>query len=230
MKSARPGMLAAVALGHVLITWAVWRGSPPEPQTVADASMVWVRLTPHRPPPSMNPKGPAQPTTTAPRSHRPAQALRSAVQIAAAATPQPLVQPLPDDGGHTPPAHAVMPAPEAVLLPAPALPMPALPPPPAAPKLQPAEHAHCPRAPHPAVLRDQGIEGDVRLRVQVSASGRPGDVQVLGGSGWRLFDEAAVANALRCVFVPAQRDGQAVDSWVEFAVRFALVDAAGAPP
>ncbi len=92
------------------------------------------------------------------------------------------------------------------------------------PLLQPAEHAHCPVAPHPPALRERGIEGRVVLRVHVDALGRAGQAQVVDGSGWRLFDAAALASALDCRFVPARRDGQPVDSWVEFTVRFALRD------
>lgn len=85
-----------------------------------------------------------------------------------------------------------------------------------------ADRRLCPPAPHPAALRERGIEGAVLLRVLVDAQGRPADVQVASGSGWRLFDEAALQQVRACRFVPATRGGQAVDSWVEFPVRFAL--------
>jgi periplasmic protein TonB len=81
---------------------------------------------------------------------------------------------------------------------------------------------HCPPAPHPAALRERGIEGAVLLRVRVDVHGRAADVRLLAGSGWRLLDEAAVRQARICRFTPATQDGQPVDSWVEFPVRFAL--------
>lgn len=85
-----------------------------------------------------------------------------------------------------------------------------------------ADRRLCPPAPHPAALRERGIEGAVLLRVLVDAQGRPADVQVANGSGWRLFDEAALQQVRACRFVPATQGGQAIDSWVEFPVRFAL--------
>jgi protein TonB len=72
------------------------------------------------------------------------------------------------------------------------------------------------------VLRERGIEGAVTLRIKVDVQGRPADVQLLAGSGWRLFDEAALQQARGCRFFPATRGGQAIDSWVEFPVRFTL--------
>lgn len=90
------------------------------------------------------------------------------------------------------------------------------------PPLQPARRAACEAAPHPRPLRERGIEGVVRLRVWVDELGRAGQVMLAGSSGWRLFDDAAMAQARRCPFHPAQRGSQPVGSWVEFPVRFAL--------
>ena len=85
-----------------------------------------------------------------------------------------------------------------------------------------ADRWQCPPAPHPAALRERGIEGAVMLRVKVDMQGRPADVQLLAGSGWRLFDEAALQQVRACRFIPARQGDQAIDSWVEFPVRFAL--------
>ena len=85
-----------------------------------------------------------------------------------------------------------------------------------------ADRQQCPPAPHPAVLRERGIEGAVLLRVKVDAQGRAAVVQLQAGSGWRLFDEAALQQVRACRFIPATQGGQAIDSWVEFPVRFAL--------
>jgi protein TonB len=93
---------------------------------------------------------------------------------------------------------------------------------PVAPQRVAADHSACVRAPHPAALRERGIEGRVQLRVQVGADGRARQVQLQGSSGWRLFDEAALAQARDCRFRPALDGDIAVESWVEFAVRFAL--------
>ena len=74
----------------------------------------------------------------------------------------------------------------------------------------------------PVALRERGIEGAVVLRVKVDAHGRPADVRVLAGRGWRLFDEAAMQQVRACRLIPATRGGQAIDRWVESPVRFAL--------
>lgn len=92
----------------------------------------------------------------------------------------------------------------------------------AAPALQSARRAACAPAPHPPLLRERGIEGVVRLRVWVDELGRAGQVLLAASSGWRLFDDAAVAQARRCPFHPALRGSEPVGSWVEFPVRFAL--------
>jgi protein TonB len=86
------------------------------------------------------------------------------------------------------------------------------------------DHAHCPPADYPLLLRDRGAQGTVWLRVRVEPDGRAGAVQLLKGSGWRLFDEAASRSVRACRFVPAQRGGERLSSWVEFPVRFALND------
>jgi periplasmic protein TonB len=52
--------------------------------------------------------------------------------------------------------------------------------------------------------------------------GRAAARQQLHVSGWRLFDEAALQQVRACRFFPATQGGQAIDSWVEFPVRFAL--------
>jgi protein TonB len=85
-----------------------------------------------------------------------------------------------------------------------------------------ADHQRCPPAGHPPALRERGIEGLVQLRVRVDSQGQPSQVQLLASSGWRLFDEAALAMARGCRFHPARQADHAVDSWVEFPVRFAL--------
>ena len=93
---------------------------------------------------------------------------------------------------------------------------------PSASRVARADHLLCPPPPHPALLRERGIEGAVTLRVKVDSQGRAADVQVLAGSGWRLFDDAALLRVRGCRFLPAMQGGQAIDSWVEFPVRFAL--------
>ncbi len=90
----------------------------------------------------------------------------------------------------------------------------------------PADHRLCSERQtarhYPAMLRERGIQGLVRLRVKVDADGRAAEVVVSGGSGWRLLDEAARRVAASCPYIPARRGDQRLVSWVEYPVRFAL--------
>ncbi len=85
-----------------------------------------------------------------------------------------------------------------------------------------ADHRHCAPAPYPPALRERGIEGAVTLQVRVDTQGNAADVRVMSGSGFRLFDEAALRQVRSCRFHPAMRGDAAHESWVEFPVRFAL--------
>lgn len=85
-----------------------------------------------------------------------------------------------------------------------------------------ATRADCPAADYPALLRDRGVEGLVRVRVQVGSRGEALAVQLAAGSGFRLLDEAALQQARACRYLPALQDGEAVASWVEFPSRFSL--------
>lgn len=119
------------------------------------------------------------------------------------------------------PAAALAAAPAAALPPRPVAAPAATAPAPALVQAQ-ARRDDCPPAPHPAVLRERGIEGEVRLLVRVGTDGRAAEVKLQQPSGWRLFDQAALAQAQACRFIPARRGAQSEESWVEFPVRFSL--------
>jgi protein TonB len=89
-----------------------------------------------------------------------------------------------------------------------------------------ADRRDCPTAGYPAPLRSRGIEGTVQLRVQVGRDGRAAAVQLVQGSGFRLLDQAAMAQARGCRFEPASLGSEPVESWVEFPVHFRLQVAA----
>lgn len=105
-------------------------------------------------------------------------------------------------------------------------PRPDLQPPQEQPAALPANHRQCSdqqTARHyPALLRERGVQGLVRLRVKVDENGRAAEVVVANGSGFRLLDEAARRVAESCPYVPARRGDQRLASWIEYAVRFAL--------
>jgi protein TonB len=220
-KARTPSLLAVLA-GHALLLWALLQLMAPMPQALAQgvAMVAWLSL--HSPaPPAM--AAALQRPVAAPR-RAPAVAVEQAAAQLPAATSGPAFAPM----AETTPVPAAPPAPLqlAVASPAPA-PTPA-PSTPAAPAPSPEpvitrpDHADCHAPPHPALLRERGVEGVVRLRVQVDSQGRAAAVQLQASSGWRLFDEAALAQVRGCRFQPARHNGVAVDSWVEFPMRFAL--------
>ena len=94
----------------------------------------------------------------------------------------------------------------------------------AAKRLQTArpDYAYSPKPAYPLALRDLGVSGVVWLRVWVDDTGRPQDIEVSKGSGYRLFDEAALRAVQQWRFIPAKNEQQSLASWVEFAIRFEL--------
>jgi TonB family protein len=65
---------------------------------------------------------------------------------------------------------------------------------------------------YPAELYDQGIEGEVRLRLWVDSTGRlaPESTRVTSSSGTPALDSAALAGAALLEFAPAHRAGRPV--------------------
>jgi periplasmic protein TonB len=207
--TALPDSALVIVRALLLPATAATQPSPPALPAAARTSMA---------PPAPQPLAPPRVEVTQADPPRPLPALAAAESVASTAQPA------------APGVTAAAPSPAMMRTeapsPAPAGPMPAQAAAPAAPAPAPtrmaADRRDCDRVPYPAALRERGIEGELRLRVLVTAEGRAGAVQLLAGSGWRLFDEAALAQARGCRFVPAMLDGKAVDSWVEFPVRFAL--------
>jgi protein TonB len=69
---------------------------------------------------------------------------------------------------------------------------------------------------YPQEARDLGIEGDVKLRVAVDATGKVTDVKVLSGLGHGLDREAAEALKHKCKFTAAiASDGHPVPFVIE---------------
>jgi protein TonB len=84
------------------------------------------------------------------------------------------------------------------------------------------DHAYSPKPAYPIALRDLGVSGVVWLRVWVDDVGRPREIELSKGSGYRLFDEAALRAVQHWRFIPAKNGQQNLASWVEFAVRFEI--------
>lgn len=65
---------------------------------------------------------------------------------------------------------------------------------------------------YPPELYDQGVEGEVRLRLYVDSTGhvRPDSTRVATSSGTPGLDSAALRGAAQLQFAPAHKDGQPV--------------------
>ncbi|MEP7122469.1 MAG: energy transducer TonB [Byssovorax sp.] len=78
-----------------------------------------------------------------------------------------------------------------------------------------------PQGTYTETARSAGVEGKVRLKLQIDESGNVISVTVVQGLGSGL-DESAIAAAKRGKFSPAQRCGRAVAGSTVFSMRFAL--------
>jgi periplasmic protein TonB len=84
------------------------------------------------------------------------------------------------------------------------------------------DYAYNPQPDYPMLLREQGVGGVVWLRVWVDSDGRPVEIKLAKGSGYRLLDDAALRAVKLWRFVPAKNGEQRLASWVEFPIRFTL--------
>lgn len=73
---------------------------------------------------------------------------------------------------------------------------------------------------YPAAALRAGAGGNVVLRIEVGADGRPGSVEVVASSRNRELDRAAVRAVRRWRFQPAMRDGVAVPASVQQTISF----------
>lgn len=86
-----------------------------------------------------------------------------------------------------------------------------------------ARYRSTPHPPYPPLLREQHIEGSVRVRILVDSSGRPTAVDILTGSGHAAFDDTAQRWILNhWTFYPAERNGRAVPGRVITHIHFVM--------
>jgi len=85
-----------------------------------------------------------------------------------------------------------------------------------------ANYLKNPRPAYPELAQRRGWEGEVLLRVRVSADGRPVAVSVQKSSGRDLLDTAAVEAVRSWSFVPAHQGSQAIVGWVTVPIVFHL--------
>ena len=85
---------------------------------------------------------------------------------------------------------------------------------------------------YPPELYDQGVEGEVRLRLFVDALGRvhPESTRVASSSGTPVLDSAAIAGAALLRFAPAHQNGEPVGVAFLQPVIFRRRAASGALP
>jgi protein TonB len=89
-----------------------------------------------------------------------------------------------------------------------------------------ADYAMNPPPTYPAAARRRQQQGTVTVRVLVGADGSVERAEVAESSGFEALDDAALETVRsRWRFVPARREGLAVESWVLVPIRFALVEA-----
>ncbi|MGH7780060.1 MAG: energy transducer TonB [Candidatus Binataceae bacterium] len=89
-----------------------------------------------------------------------------------------------------------------------------------------ADYGSDPAPAYPAHSRRRGEQGTVTLHVLIAASGAVERVELLASSGFRGLDDAAIEVVReRWRFVPARRDGLAIESWAIVPIRFTLTEA-----
>jgi periplasmic protein TonB len=87
-----------------------------------------------------------------------------------------------------------------------------------------AAYLNNPKPVYPVAARRRGMEGLVRLEVEVSAHGHPVSVTIKESSGSRILDVSARDAVKRWRFEPARHMGRAVAARVEVPIRFQLSD------
>ncbi len=75
---------------------------------------------------------------------------------------------------------------------------------------------------YPPLARERGYEGTVFLRVEVRGDGSVGGMTIDRSSGYEMLDRAAAESVKEWTFLPAQKGGKPVTSWVLLPVKFML--------
>jgi protein TonB len=88
-----------------------------------------------------------------------------------------------------------------------------------------ADYLNNPKPSYPRVSKRMGEQGEVRLKVQVGATGDVLMVELVKSSGFERLDEAALAAVKNWKFKPAKQGDEPVSSWVEVPVKFILEEA-----
>jgi len=85
-----------------------------------------------------------------------------------------------------------------------------------------AGYRNNPAPDYPALAQDRGLQGQVILKVQVLATGKPATINVEKSSGHKILDDAAVKAVQGWAFEPARRGQTPIDGWVKVPLNFKL--------
>ncbi len=73
---------------------------------------------------------------------------------------------------------------------------------------------------YPLRLWREGVEGEVLLRIHITAAGTVDSVELESSSGHAELDTIALRGARQLTYHPATRDHQPVPAWARLPVRF----------
>lgn len=223
--SKREGILLgvfALVLHGAVIYWLNTTPAPPLPVVPPQVPPMTIEFSQPAPPapPVVEPPPPAP----APPVVEPPPPVVDELAAKPKEKPKPIKKPVikpvakPVDKPLPKPAEPV-PAPTPVAAPAPpAPPAPA----PVTPPSATAGYLKNPAPQYPDLAMRRGWEGTVLLRVQVMASGQPGEIQIQKSSGRTQLDEAALAAVKHWSFVPAKQGDVPQAGWVSVPIDFKL--------
>ncbi len=80
------------------------------------------------------------------------------------------------------------------------------------------------QVPYPAAARRLGLEGTVRVLVEIGTDGAVISDEVYSSSGHRLLDLAALDAVKKARFLPALKNGRPVIARILWPIRFRLTD------
>ena len=86
-----------------------------------------------------------------------------------------------------------------------------------------ARHLNNPTPIYPEIARQRGIEGEVLLKVLVSAQGRALRVDIIKSSGSQILDFSAQDAIKNWQFIPAKRDNQLVEASIIVPISFKII-------
>jgi periplasmic protein TonB len=75
---------------------------------------------------------------------------------------------------------------------------------------------------YPPGAQEAGEQGDVVIKLHISASGKPSQFSVARSSGYDDLDNAALETVLNWHYLPAEESGETVSDWTQVDVVYKL--------